>query len=350
MTGADAVYVWHHNGKELLDGDQNPQTSGVFSTDGQDGDFGFHATPAVADLDDDGLLEVIGVAWRDARVHVWDPDGVAFPGWPQTIGGDFNWASPLADDLDLDGDLEIVAVSGLQGKVYAWHHDATELVDADPSTNGVFYDTPTSFLYASPGAGNISGGPLREIVVASNHSSGYVYAFDLNGDLLPGWPFTAGGQVTASPTLVDLDDDGLDETLFAAEDDSLYVMRGDATHYPGWPQRVATDSDFGHTSSVVVADVDSDGELESSSPPTPATCASGTWPATSCPAGRTCRSPKMRSTAGPRSVRRPSPTSTATASWRSSSGPRTAWSTAGTMTGTRRRASRSRSAARCAAR
>ncbi|MGD8395776.1 MAG: C25 family cysteine peptidase [Candidatus Eiseniibacteriota bacterium] len=264
ITGSDAVYVWHADGKELRDGDGNPQTSGVFSTDGQDGDFGFHATPAVADLDDDGLLEVIGVAWRDAQVHVWDSAGVPFPGWPQPIGGDFNWASPLVDDLDLDGDLEIVAVSGLQGKVYAWHHDGTELVDGDqnPDTNGVLYDTPTSFLYASPGAGDIAGGPLREIVVTTNHSSGYVYAFDLAGNLLPGWPFLAGGQVTASPALVDLDGDGLDDILFAAEDDSLYVMHGDTTPLPGWPRRVATESDFGHTSSVVVADVDSDGELD----------------------------------------------------------------------------------------
>ncbi len=258
ITGSDALYAWHDDATEFVDGDQNPQTAGVFSSAGQSPEFGFHATPAVGDVDGDGDLELCGVAWTDEQVYLWEHTGEVRSGWPQALDSGFNWASPALADVDMDGDLEVLAISGLSGKVYGWHDDGTELADGDqnPSTSGVLFDAPASFLYASPGAGNVAGTAAKEIVIAANHAAGWVWVVDATGTVLPGWPFACEGQVTSSPALTDLDGDGYDEILVAAEDDSLYVIAGDGTLVPGWPRFAPTHTDFGHTSSVAVGELD----------------------------------------------------------------------------------------------
>ncbi len=265
VTGADAIYAWHNDGTEVRDGDSNPLTSGVFATDGQNGAFGFHATPAIGDLTGDGDMEIVGLAWREARVYVWNIDGSLEPGWPQTIGGDFNWASPVIEDLDLDGDMEIVAPSGMTGRIFAWHHDGTEVADGDsnPATQGILFVTGSSFLYSSPAVGNIDADAYPEIVFGTQSSGGFVYAISgITGAVKPGWPRETHSQVTASPALADFDNNGSLEVVICSESDSVYVLRGNGTDYPGWPRPAVVNSDFGHTSSPVVADIDADGFLD----------------------------------------------------------------------------------------
>jgi hypothetical protein len=265
LTGSDAIYAWHHDGAELRDGDSNPLTSGVFTSDGQNASYGYHSTPAAADLTPDvgdHDLEIIGVAWRAAQVYVWNADGTREPGWPQAIGEDFNWASPAVEDLDLDGDREIVVVSGLDGKIYAWHHDGTEVADGDgnPNTSGVLFTSQTAFLYSSPAVGDIDGDLYPEIVFGTQ--AGTVFALRRTGAVMPGWPDSLGGQITASPALADLDGDGDQEVIISAESDSVFVLRGDGSRFTGWPRYADTNSDFGHTSSPVLADLSGDGNLE----------------------------------------------------------------------------------------
>jgi len=262
VVGSDAIYAWHDDGTEVRDGDQNPLTSGVFTTDGQDPEFGFHATPAIADLTGNGDFEIIGVAWREAKVFVWNLDGSLEPGWPQVIGGDFNWPSPAVEDLDLDGDLEIVVVSGLEGKVFAWHHDGSEVADGDgnPNTHGVLFLTNSTFVYSSPAVGNIDGDAFPEIVFGTQ--GGLVYALNRTGGVKPGWPDSTGGNITASPALADLDGDGQNEVIIASEVDSVFVLRGNSTDYPGWPRYAYINTSTGRTSSPVVADLDNNGLLD----------------------------------------------------------------------------------------
>jgi hypothetical protein len=71
VTGADAVYVWHGDASELRDGDGSAITSGVFTLDGViPGRRGYHSVPAVADLDRDGVLDLVGVPGSRRRFRV----------------------------------------------------------------------------------------------------------------------------------------------------------------------------------------------------------------------------------------------------------------------------------------
>jgi hypothetical protein len=166
--------------------------------------------------------------------------------------------------LDSDDKLEVVAMQGQNGILYAFNHDGTELLDGDanPSTIGPFFRTNTTFNYASPALGNFDGDALDEVVIVTNSPSGQVYVIDGNGTPLAGWPQSTGGQITTSPVIADLDGVAPPEILVAAEDDSVYVFRGNGGRYPGWPRRAETFTTDSRTASVVVVDLDGNGQLD----------------------------------------------------------------------------------------
>lgn len=74
--------------------------------------------PAIADVDGDGLPEVISAS-GGYYLRAWNVHGVQPADWPKMTG---QWiiASPAVGDLEGDGKLE-VAVSTREGYLYAWH-------------------------------------------------------------------------------------------------------------------------------------------------------------------------------------------------------------------------------------
>ena len=70
-------------------------------------DFQFFMSPAVADLDDDGLPEVIN-GTGSYLLHAINYEGVELDGWPKFTNG---WiiSSPAVGDIDGDGLREVVA-------------------------------------------------------------------------------------------------------------------------------------------------------------------------------------------------------------------------------------------------
>jgi len=80
-------------------------------------DFQFFMSPAVADLDDDGLPEAISAS-GSYIVHAMNVNGDEPAGWPKFTNG---WiiSSPTVGDLDGDGFREVV-VTSREGYVFAW--------------------------------------------------------------------------------------------------------------------------------------------------------------------------------------------------------------------------------------
>jgi ribosomal protein L24E len=70
------------------------------------------------------------------------------------------------------------------------------------------------FAWSSPTIGDINGDGSNDVVVGGQ--DGRVYAWDANGNVLPGWPATAMASVASSPAIGDLDGDGRNEVVVGA--------------------------------------------------------------------------------------------------------------------------------------
>ncbi|MGD8396703.1 MAG: C25 family cysteine peptidase, partial [Candidatus Eiseniibacteriota bacterium] len=195
FVGAEMQYAYHHDATEVRNGDDSTITNGPYSLRGYDALKGFSATQAIGDLERDGDPEIANVGFTLAQdsLFVWDHEGQVIDGFPKWLMDDFNFASPAMADLDRDGDLEIVVWAGKGGRLFAWHHDGTEVADGDanPDTDGVLYRVfSTSFNFASPAVGNLDMDDSLEVVVAVNinsaDSTGAVYAVNLDGSLVDG--------------------------------------------------------------------------------------------------------------------------------------------------------------------
>jgi hypothetical protein len=211
----------------------------------------FAATAAVGDLDNDGIAEIIAGDW--SRIHIFNNDGSAYPGWPIANGVNY---SPALEDLDGDGDLEIIYPSG--NRMYVRHHDGT-----------LFGNFPVSAPddLGSPAVADIDGDNELEIIAGTlagpvGPEPYEVYVWNLDGSMLEGFPVETSGVVKATPAVGDVDNDGLPEIVVASYDtsnnDYLYCFDHTGNIENGWPVRVP----YCRLSSPALADLDNDDDLE----------------------------------------------------------------------------------------
>jgi hypothetical protein len=77
------LYAWNGDGTEVIDGDANPATDGVFRRLPDTSQWQYQM-PALADIDADGMAEVI-VPAQDAKLYVLNEAGADEPGWPRVL-------------------------------------------------------------------------------------------------------------------------------------------------------------------------------------------------------------------------------------------------------------------------
>ncbi|OYT17640.1 MAG: hypothetical protein B7C24_01660 [Bacteroidetes bacterium 4572_77] len=180
-----------------------------------------------------------------------------FPGFPV----DFS-SSPKENavycNMDEDPELEIIYIGF--SNVFAYNIDGT-LVSGFPS------ETFTNLAETPPSLGDITGDGIPEIVFATRYQGssliGSVYAYDLEGKILPNFPINHGYNGGA-PSLFDVDNDGKLEILISkringSTNAELYIYNEDGTVVENWPQA------FPHyipTGSISVADIDNDQQAE----------------------------------------------------------------------------------------
>jgi hypothetical protein len=264
------IYAFSHNG-QVLDGWPVRTQDLNLGPDGYpDGVF---ATPALVDLDGDGLLDVV-VGSFDEYLYGLKYDGTAAPGWPFFLW-DSTWASPAVGDLDGDGEVEIVATAythagypigypTVDGGGIMWVVDTQGNVEPGwPQIFDLHFDS-------SPALGDLDGDSDLEIVIGTGQESGTttghkVYALHHNGVAVSGWPVSTSDYVWPSPALADLDGDGKYEVIVSCIDGLLYAWDDDGSTFPGsWPVRPLNESGVngGMVGSPVVADLDNNGDLE----------------------------------------------------------------------------------------
>jgi WD40 repeat protein len=116
------------------------------------------ASPAVADLDGDGRLEIAVGSW-DGRMYLWDDAGEPLPGWPVQTGDQIISSAALVD-LNGDDRLDII-VGSKDGHLYGW------TVEAQPLP-GFPYDLG-DHVFSSPWVGDLEGDGRADIVVGADN-------------------------------------------------------------------------------------------------------------------------------------------------------------------------------------
>jgi hypothetical protein len=211
-------------------------------------------TPALADLDYDGRLEVI-VGERASPIgylHVLRHDGTTFPGWPVRLDHVPAFSAAVAD-LDGDGQAEIVYAS--YTSLYVFGRNGLLLPGWPVNVSTRF---GANFNYQSPALADLDGDGALEIVTACHGPGAGCYVFRRDGSLLPGWPKTFGGTWTySSPAVCDLEADGRLEVICgaaggAAAGPQVHAWSAAGVPRSGFPT-IGTGGAEGH---FVVADID----------------------------------------------------------------------------------------------
>lgn len=191
--------------------------------------------PAFGDIDGDGQGDIVVTnhgATSGGFIYAFRRDGNPVPGFPITHG--YSTRTPVLADLDNDGAMEIIVNKRLSSAGEVWVYKGNGTVFTG-------WPRPIGHVPASSAAvGDITGDGVPEIMGESYTA---LYAWKANGDTLPGFPFyMPNGDVNSysSPVLADVDNDGYRDIVFGTHvlggGGFVYVLKRDGTQLPNWPR------------------------------------------------------------------------------------------------------------------
>jgi len=248
------LHLYNASGQDLLGWPQetfvNPEDRG-----GPYLEFTRNA-PALGDIDGDGSIEIVapgrvkndGVVLNSALL-VFKTNGNRLGGWgtaklgdgfPVNDSDDPSMAPALAD-LDQDGTLEII-VGLTDGSMRAYKSNGDLIWKYEVGTERLYFSEPV--------VGDINDDGNLDIVFgayspdgSANQKAG-IYALSKTGSLMNGYPLaltSEGGDnngVRAAPTLADADGDSKVEIIAASRGGAVYMWDLDSTYNPDlmpWP-------------------------------------------------------------------------------------------------------------------
>lgn len=144
--------------------------------------------PSCADIDNDGNLEILMYTRAPAGTstsyfYIFDKDGNIRDGFPKSYAStQIIIGSPVIADFDGDRQMEIIVAKfgSSQSKLYVYEPDGSIRSGFPKSVTGRFAVTP------SVGYDSRSGRMIDSFIVLNTTEA--IYAFDLNGNLLDGFP------------------------------------------------------------------------------------------------------------------------------------------------------------------
>jgi hypothetical protein len=277
-----------------------------------------HSSPAIADLNGDGSLEIVIGAGSTAMVNdqtkggviVLNANGTVKANWPKlsadenapTGNPDTVYATPALGDLTGDGQLEIVA-TGFDKRIYVWRHDGSLLpgfpIDSYhlqrfpgwANLQGRLADT----IWSSPALADMTGDGYLDIVFgtdegnfddrwggnsggwscpyatppgwAEGYCGGAIYAIDRMGNILPGFPIYKLQIFQSTPVLYDATQNGRPEIFIGTgtfyntdAGHRFYALDADGNDLPGWAGGKAVGGNV--PGSPAIGDITGDGQPE----------------------------------------------------------------------------------------
>tara|TARA_B100001540_G_scaffold292427_1_gene290718 strand:- start:341 stop:2521 length:2181 start_codon:yes stop_codon:yes gene_type:complete len=249
------------------------------------------ATPALGNIDDDEELEIILGSYASPtssnKLYAINPDGSDVPGFPLTIGEKIKRGAALAD-FNNNGKADIVFGTDSEN-IYLVYDDGS-IADGFPfegdgdfraeptildtglekmilaaTKSGTFYAIndlgeiifsieTSDDIMVSPSVLSINGD--TPIIVFGN-DDGYLYAVNIDGSIIEGWPIMLPSDIISSPVFSDFNSDSNPELLVGADNSKLYILNMDGSYYSE-----PFDYPFPYTGSTLIYDLDSDGDLE----------------------------------------------------------------------------------------
>jgi len=163
------------------------------------------SSPVVYDVNNDGFGEIF-IGYMGVYCLSYSKRGVLWK-----FGEYYTMSTPALGDIDMDGILEIVIGLG-------------QYITVLKSTNGtLLWSYKTRFnVDSSPVIGDIDGDGFPDIVIGSNDF--HVYALKgIDGSVI--WIFKTNGVVGISPALGDIDNDGIIEVIVGGDDGYIYALK-----------------------------------------------------------------------------------------------------------------------------
>jgi hypothetical protein len=216
------------------------------------------STPSLADVDNDGGLEVIAASdytsfQRDntyGTVYCLDADNNGTEKWSTYVGGDLIFGAVTTANLDSDNYLEIVVGAS---------QNSNSIKVLDGNTGTIQYTISTDGqIYAGASIADVDGDGDNDIVVSS--SGGMLYCWDgPTGNNLSGFPVNLGTWTDDGVSIGDVDRDEMLELVIAGKDGKLHVINHDGSSTGGFPITVSGNALSGQPA---LGDIDGDGRLE----------------------------------------------------------------------------------------
>ena len=200
---------------------------------------GWYSSPATADLENDGQVEVIASAYSifvldgstgDLEWQVSSGHDRSEPGAPD-VGR--TWPGIVVEDIDHDGLVEIASAhSGGWVSVY----------NAQGYFEPGWPQHPTSREFRGLSVSDLDNDGSSDLIVTGAVDSQInTWVYDTNGTMLPGWPQLsndngyAWGVFNANASAGDLNNDGMNEIVVPSDVHYICAYRADGTQLPANP-------------------------------------------------------------------------------------------------------------------
>lgn len=217
IAGNDnGVYIWHHNGTPF-------STNPIYTETG----YHFGSSPVICDIDNDGQKEILIIGKKTANdnemtesiVFAINTDGTLVQGWNKTQKSSFigSWFCQDMAVGDLNGDNKLEVVVRGANNLKVWNNQGTMLLEKQ--------NTATYSGRMNPILADIDGDGESEIIYGTEEKNeSIIYALNLDGTTVKGFPLLIDRWIRNSVCVTDLDNDGKNE-LIAIADNAVYAWK-----------------------------------------------------------------------------------------------------------------------------